>query len=368
MSSKTSSKWNSLGDFLRAKEERDKEEQQQAPQVESQQIVPSPTTPNHPQPPPVTATPSPAPLRDFNRRANSIEREALPQGLFPGSSKKLWDAVYFRTRGAIQPIMEIRATKRDLMMWSGIRNIKTIETHLRYFLATGMMTRRGENGDSTGYSYGVVMLEETPLPSPTIPYQHGEPPPLPNQKTVMGGEQKMVMVGEGNPIDNKDTYGLAKTSFKTNTERTDDDEAAPVLRALKMMIEEVTGREAARGEYTKLVELIEVLTLEGKIASGRTTISSVGPFLAEHLRRRLFKKNKQEMAVEASSVPNEHTASSIDIRQCPDCHGTSMYYPDGYEKGVAKCRHKPLLEQQTESPSSKDSDSPDKASDVPSIS
>jgi hypothetical protein len=35
-------------------------------------------------------------------------------------------------------------------------------------------------------------------------------------------------------------------------------------------------------------------------------------------------------------------ASSPDISACPDCNGTGMYYPNGYDKGVAKCRHAKL--------------------------
>ena len=46
--------------------------------------------------------PNTAPDRDFNKRANSLEREALPAGVFPGSSKKIYDALYFRTRGVCQ--------------------------------------------------------------------------------------------------------------------------------------------------------------------------------------------------------------------------------------------------------------------------
>lgn len=30
------------------------------------------------------------------------------------------------------------------------------------------------------------------------------------------------------------------------------------------------------------------------------------------------------------------------MSKCPDCFGTEMYYPDGYEKGVAKCPHAKL--------------------------
>jgi hypothetical protein len=31
-----------------------------------------------------------------------------------------------------------------------------------------------------------------------------------------------------------------------------------------------------------------------------------------------------------------------DYSDCPDCQGTGMWYPEGYEKGVAKCKHERL--------------------------
>jgi hypothetical protein len=37
-------------------------------------------------------------------------------------------------------------------------------------------------------------------------------------------------------------------------------------------------------------------------------------------------------------------ASSLDISQCPDCHGTGFYYPKGVEGGVARCKHEQLKE------------------------
>ena len=305
---------------------------------------PSPTIPNHPQPsPPINL----APQRDFNKRANSIEREALPQGMFPGSSKKLWDAVYFRTRGAIQPTMEIQATKRDLMAWSGIKNIKTIEAHIRYFLTARLMTRSGENGDAGGYRYGVVMLEEIPTPSPTIPNQHGVTPSLSisNQKTVLEGDQKTVMVGEGKTVDSKEAYIAPKTSYKTNTERSDDDAALAGLNAaFKNLTKEITGKDLSPAESDRWREVAEVLSAELKIAAARTTVFSVPAFLAEHLRRRLWKIDKKQARAEGRELPDEavNQSQSIDASKCPDCGGSSWWYPEGESKGVAKCRHEKL--------------------------
>lgn len=42
-------------------------------------------------------------------------------------------------------------------------------------------------------------------------------------------------------------------------------------------------------------------------------------------------KNPEAAKVERAAAP--------DISSCPDCHGAGMYYPEGYEKGVAKCTH-----------------------------
>ncbi|MGI9106895.1 MAG: hypothetical protein ACR2G4_11675 [Pyrinomonadaceae bacterium] len=110
--------------------------------------------------PPNPALPN-APQRDFNKRANSLERLALPAGLFPGSSKKLYDALYVRTRGAISSKRTLRATKRELSDWSGIRNHKTIDSHLKYFGAIGLVLSEWERGQNAGALYEVLLPEET---------------------------------------------------------------------------------------------------------------------------------------------------------------------------------------------------------------
>ena len=136
---------------------------------------------------------------------------------------------------------------------------------------------------------------------------------------------------------NSTIYGEDKTSFKTNTERTDDDEAFGRLRAAA---KEITGREAADHLWD---ELFDVLVTELKIAAGRTTISSVPAFLAEHLRRRLWKKDKRQLSEERKAEnPDSTIQKLVDASQCPDCFGTGMWYPEGFEKGVARCSHDKL--------------------------
>ncbi|HVF48927.1 MAG TPA: hypothetical protein VNA19_02495 [Pyrinomonadaceae bacterium] len=321
-----------------------KEKSQEEPnEPNPPQPTPSPTIPHHPPPS------SPAPLRDFNRRANSLERDALPAGLFPGSSKKLYDALYLRTRGAVQPRTQIRATKRDLMDWSGIRNVKTIETHIRYLMGVGLINRTGDNGDREGYAYDVKLPEQAGLPTPTntIPPQPQPTDTIPNQhqKTGMGGAQKSVLVGVGQTIETKEDRIGPKTFFKTSTESDDDDAAlAGLVATLKRAATEITGKTISATESDRWRELGEVLVAELRIAAARTSVSSVPAFLAEHLRRRLWKIDKKQARVEGRELPDESgaIAAGENASDCPDCLGSGWWYPNGQEKGVAKCKHAPL--------------------------
>jgi DNA-binding Lrp family transcriptional regulator len=53
---------------------------------------------------------------------------------------------------------------------------------------------------------------------------------------------------------------------------------------------------------------------------------------ADSNRKALKENNKKE---------NELT---LDTKECPDCQGSGFYYPEGVEKGVAKCKHTRLTE------------------------
>jgi hypothetical protein len=131
------------------------------------------------------------------------------------------------------------------------------------------------------------------------------------------------------------TSGDPKTSFKTKEENLDDEAAPPKLRALER---ELTGKNS--GTTAQWDELFDVLGAELRIAAGRTTISSVPAFMAEHLRRRLWKIDKKQAAREGKELPDQTAsvaqANSVD---CPDCNGSGWWYPNGTEKGVAKCKH-----------------------------
>jgi hypothetical protein len=150
----------------------------------------------------------------------------------------------------------------------------------------------------------------------------------------------------GNLIEGKDTYVTSKTSYKTNTERSDDDAAlAGLIAALKTTSMEITGKELSSADSERWKELAEVLMAELKIAAARTTVSNVPAFLAEHLRRRLWKIDKKQARAEGRELPDEITSkpqSSVEASSCPDCGGSGWWYPEGESKGVAKCKHEKL--------------------------
>jgi hypothetical protein len=69
----------------------------------------------------------------------------------------------------------------------------------------------------------------------------------------------------------------------------------------------------------------------------------VPAFLAEHLRRRLWKKEKRQIEAEAAEQKASAQTRKVDASKCPDCFGTGMYYPNGFDKGVARCPHSKLV-------------------------
>jgi hypothetical protein len=277
----------------------------------------------------------------------------MPGGLFKGTSKKLYDALYLRTRGAVVPQRELKARQSDLMQWSGVSH-NTLRSHIHHLEAVRLIEIKWELGDNDGAIYEVRLPEEVPLLPP--PPTSLQPPPPSSQKLGGPSTQKLVGGGGGQTIDNTDTSADPKTFFKTNTENDDDDEAfAPLIGALKRASEEISGRASSPAEAVRWEELANVLVAELKIAAARTTVSSVPSFLAEHLRRRLWKLDKRQARAEGRELPDEamKTTPSMDASKCPDCAGSGWHYPQGMEKGVRKCRHERLsVSQQGNEPDS----------------
>lgn len=289
-----------------------------------------------------TGSPAPvAPARDYMKVANSIHREAMPAGVFKGKGKLIYDYLYSRTRGAVVPTRTVQAPWREIMKAANIGSDKTLREQLKLLRAAGLITWEWSEGSQGGSVYTVFLPEETTGTGGT-----------PGTGGTTGTSRYFLPVvppvlstgGTGSlNVDSTATYTIPKTSFKTNTENDDDEAFAAFTAALKKAAKEITGKEPSAAEAERWREVADVLVTELKIAAGRTSVSSVPSFLAEHLRRRLFKKDRAQLASEEKSAPPP--TGKVDASQCPDCFGTGMWYPEGYEKGVAKCRHEKLVEE-----------------------
>jgi hypothetical protein len=286
-----------------------------------------------------TTTQSAAPARDFTRVANSIVRDAVPAGLFRGESKKLYDAIYQRTRGAIVPRRQIRATQSDLMEWARVSH-NTLKAHLKHLSRVGLLKVHYVRGDNTGAEYETFLPEE--VTPPTTHHPPTSQGPSTSQNVAPPTSHNLVLGGGGQAPDLSTVSEVSKTSFKTKEEKTDDDAALALLRQLQEAERELTGKT---GDSSKWSETLEVILAELKIAAARTTVSSVPSFLAEHLRRRLWKLDKKQARAEGRELPDEAASApqtAIDASSCPDCAGSGWWYPEGEGKGVAKCKHEKL--------------------------
>ncbi len=196
-----------------------------------------------------------------------------------------------------------------------------------------------------GYQFEVLLPEEIGL---------GVRPPLvvrpleqSDRKLVRGSDQKLGSGGQTQTIDSQTTFSEPKTFKTKEEEKNNDDDAAlaKLTAALKAASKELTGKELSRSEADRWGELADVLIAELKIAAARTTVSSVPSFLAEHLRRRLWKIDKKQARAEGRELPDQISTTSAPVEQakdCPDCGGSGWWYPNGLERGVAKCKHATL--------------------------
>lgn len=238
---------------------------------------------------------STAPTKDYQKVPNSITRDAVPSRFFKGTSKVTYDSLYLKTRGAVVPVRTIRATKRELMKWTGTSHI-TIFKHLKHLESVGLIKIEQQLGSHDGSIYEVFIPEElTYEQSGDDPYNPIlsnpiQPNPIQYHKVVWDPYYKVVLDRMGNPIENKDTYSIPKTSFK-DYKKSDDEAFAAMIEVLTKMSEKINGKPPHKNQTENWQELAEILVMELEIAAARTdTISNVPAFLTEHLRRRLLQK------------------------------------------------------------------------------
>lgn len=252
-----------------------------------------PTTYHHHLPPPTTnqeVETSISPKRDYTKVANSIARDAVPSGLFKGTSKNTYDALYLRTRGAINPVKKIKAVQSDLLIWSNVSH-NTLRAHLKHLGLIGLVRVHYILGDNKGAEYEVFLPEEIGIDPKTMDYLL-LPPPTPSYQNMVGGTtQKLVGGGSGFMPENIDPNDIPKTSLKTNIKSDDEKNEifSDFIENFQAAAKKITGKNLSKYEKEKWGQLAELLISELEVAAGRAAqVSSIPAFLTEILRRRLF--------------------------------------------------------------------------------
>jgi len=256
------------------------------------------------------------PTSNFYRKANEVV-DQLDRELTPAESK-IFDHLIRLSVGFNKDWCQVRIS--TLQQRTGYRSDKTVRAAINGLIVKGRIARRTHHNNPLGDEYQIRGYSG----NTGVPEYRSTP-----------AENTQV-------LESKIT-GQLNTDLKEK--RFDDDAAlAGLIATLKDAVKQVTGREASAGDQERWRELGEVLVTELKIAAARTTVSSVPAFLAEHLRRRLWKIDKKQAQAEGKELPD---ASAVvrpndQTDKCPDCGGTGWWYPEGSERGVAKCKHERL--------------------------
>lgn len=263
-----------------------------------------------------------SPQRDFTKVANSIQREAVPAGLFSGKSKQLYDCLYTLTRGAITPTRSIRISRPKLMKKAHIGSRITFDTNVERLISVGLISVKKIIGEHEGNEYLVHLPEEVEA---TMPSQTSQG----SQTSLTRSAQKLVRVvgletsHTRHTLSTTDstTYDPPNTFFKTNTD--DDDALAQFKEMFRAAAQELTGKVPSLGERDRWTELARVITQELKSAAAKTgPISSVPAFLTAHLKRRFTHKSptsshkidvKEKREVE-SSISSDEPSDNLEKR------------------------------------------------------
>jgi hypothetical protein len=287
-----------------------------------------------------------APERNYTKFPNSIVKQGIPAGIFGeqgGKAKELYDTLYSLTRGAVVPRRMIRIPKDQLMKKSGIGSEVTLRKNLFRLRSVKLIKEIVVPGMHGGNEYEVFLLEEVGLTgtTPSTPSSDSTGSSSPQMQEAVEAVDSTASTASLSLYEATSSSEDKTLSLRPQQTIDDDAALAGLIATIKTTSKEITGKELSASESDRWKELAEVLMAELKIAAARTTISSVPAFMAEHLRRRLWKIDKRQARAEGRELPDEVVTltPSVDASKCPDCGGSGWWYPEGEAKGVAKCKH-----------------------------
>jgi hypothetical protein len=254
------------------------------------------------------------PQEKFYKKANEVA-DHIDRTLSPAESK-VFEQLIRLSIGFNKEVCRVRVSV--LMERTGYNSDKTVRSALRGLELKGRIERLSSRNSPLGDEYKILAYSGN-----------------------TGVPEYRSTAAENTAVLGSNITGQLNTDLKD--QKIDDEAFAELVSALRQVTLELTGKQSMASDGSKWRELAEVLVAELRIAAGRTSVSNVPAFLAEHLRRRLWKMDKKQAQAEGKELPDQKTSAPQDkIIDCPDCNGSSWWYPNGPEKGVAKCRHSKL--------------------------
>src|SRR5215218_87180 len=149
-----------------------------------------------------------SPIRDFQKIPNSITRDAVPAGMFRGKSKLVYDLLWSKSRGKVNPARTVKISRREIKKETAIGSLVTVDAALNHLQSIGLIQIIHSIGSLSGNQYEIFAPDElsstpsTPsTPSPTQKMDELDIPESSNTRSTQTEE-------------NKDSYNNAKTFFK----------------------------------------------------------------------------------------------------------------------------------------------------------
>ncbi len=229
-----------------------------------------------------------APSRNYQKVANSITKQAIPEGLFKGKDKHLYDVLYSLTRGAIEPKRSVRISKTKLMKMASIGSRITFDSCVERLEKVGLLILKVFTGEHEGNEFEILLPEELEsMPSQTSLTTQTSPAQKLDRVLILETSQTSQSLNSMNT----GISTMPKTSFKDF--KYNDDESASAFSEFVEKFSEackrITGKPTTSRERKGWGILADLLILEFESAARRAdSISSAPAFLTEVLRRKLL--------------------------------------------------------------------------------
>ena len=290
--------------------------------------------------------------RDFNKRPNSLERDVVPMGLFPGTTKILYDVLFQRTRGAKEPTRFMQTTSAALVKWARTSE-KTLWRHLSYLERVGLVRRRTDliqdikfkkNG---GNIYEIFVPEEIDLPfaltiaeESRLTTQSIHSFPQGNSREGNSTVRTKVPGTEGNnvpyttktnPLKSNTSEPLRHDNTRYNTE--EESAASRLAQYVFLTFEEYLGRPLATEEKLAIFatlseELLDLIHqgLNANAEHGQKQIENPVAWFTAMIGQRLTGRNRKRS-------PEESLRSAIwmELREIQKKRGGRITADERYE-------------------------------------